>query len=67
MRRGIVLSVSQISEYDQPKQGLKWRSVMQEGLVLCLTASLFPRFIILFTSNPFGLFVAPVLLNFVVV
>ena len=39
--RGIVLSISQIASYDQVKQMLKQRGIMQEGLGLHVTASLF--------------------------
>ena len=39
--RGIILSSSQICSYDQVKQVLKRRGVMEEGLGLHLTASLF--------------------------
>ncbi len=39
--RGIVLSTSQICSYDHIKQMLKRGEVMQEGLGLHLTASLF--------------------------
>ena len=39
--RGIVLSTSQICSYDHIKQMLKRGGVMQEGLGLHLTASLF--------------------------
>ena len=38
--RGIILSTSQICSYDQIKQILKQRNVMQEGFGLHLTASL---------------------------
>lgn len=39
--RGIILSSSQICSYDQVKQVLKRRGIMEEGLGLHLTASLF--------------------------
>ena len=39
--RGIVLSATQICSYDQIKQSLKRRGVMQEGVPLHLTASMF--------------------------
>jgi hypothetical protein len=39
--RGVVLSISQICSYDQVKQMLKSNRVMQEGMPLHLTASLF--------------------------
>jgi hypothetical protein len=38
--RGVVLSASQICSYDQVKQTLKKKGIMQEGLSLHLTASL---------------------------
>ncbi|KAH9039005.1 mitochondrial carrier [Lactarius pseudohatsudake] len=50
--RGVVLSVSQICAYDQLKQSLKRRGVMQEGLALHFTASMFAGFICSVTSNP---------------
>jgi hypothetical protein len=53
--RGVVLSVSQICAYDQLKQSLKRRGVMQEGLALHFTASMFAGFICSVTSNPVGL------------
>ncbi|KAH9014170.1 mitochondrial carrier domain-containing protein [Lactarius deliciosus] len=43
--RGVVLSVSQICAYDQLKQSLKRRGVMQEGLALHFTASMLAGFI----------------------
>ena len=55
--RGVVLSVSQICAYDQLKQSLKRRGVMQEGLALHFTASMFAGFICSVTSNPVGSFV----------
>lgn len=39
--RGVVLSASQICSYDQVKQVLKKNGVMQEGIGLHLTSSLF--------------------------
>ena len=39
--RGIVLSTSQICSYDQIKQILKQKGIMQEGVGLHLTASMF--------------------------
>ena len=39
--RGIVLSATQICSYDQIKQSLKRRGVMQEGVPLHLVASTF--------------------------
>lgn len=39
--RGIVLSVSQICSYDQAKQVLKRRGLMQEGVGLHFAASMF--------------------------
>lgn len=39
--RGIVLSVSQICSYDQIKQTLKAKGVMEEGLRLHFVASMF--------------------------
>ena len=56
--RGVVLSVSQICAYDQLKQSLKRRGVMQEGLALHFTASMFAGFICSVTSNPVGSFIA---------
>lgn len=50
--RGVVLSVSQICAYDQLKQSLKRRGVMQESLALHFTASMFAGFICSVTSNP---------------
>ncbi|KAI0060816.1 mitochondrial carrier [Artomyces pyxidatus] len=50
--RGVVLSVSQICSYDQIKQSLKQRGVMEEGLPLHFTASMFAGFICSVTSNP---------------
>jgi hypothetical protein len=52
--RGVVLSVSQICAYDQLKQSLKRRGVMQESLALHFTASMFAGFICSVTSNPVG-------------
>ena len=52
--RGVVLSVSQICAYDQLKQTLKRRGVMQESLALHFTASMFAGFICSVTSNPVG-------------
>ena len=57
--RGVVLSVSQICAYDQLKQSLKRRGVMQEGLALHFTASMFAGFICSVTSNPVGSFMVP--------
>ena len=56
--RGVVLSVSQICAYDQLKQSLKRRGVMQESLALHFTASMFAGFICSVTSNPVGPFAA---------
>lgn len=39
--RGIILSTSQICAYDQAKQSLKRRGVLQEGIGLHLVSSLF--------------------------
>ncbi|THH08900.1 hypothetical protein EW146_g8845 [Bondarzewia mesenterica] len=50
--RGIVLSVSQICSYDQIKQTLKQRGIMNEGFPLHFTASMFAGFICSVTSNP---------------
>ncbi|KAI0262961.1 mitochondrial carrier [Gloeopeniophorella convolvens] len=50
--RGVVLSASQISAYDQLKQALKARGVMREGLPLHFAASMFAGFICSVTSNP---------------
>ena len=38
--RGMVLSVSQICSYDQVKQSLKQRDIMQEGVPLHFVASM---------------------------
>ncbi|KAI0666638.1 mitochondrial carrier [Trametes maxima] len=50
--RGIVLSASQICSYDQIKQILKRRGVMQEGVPLHLVASTFAGLFCSITSNP---------------
>ncbi|KAI0689966.1 mitochondrial carrier [Cytidiella melzeri] len=50
--RGVVLSASQICSYDQVKQTLKKRGIMQEGLGLHFTASLFAGLFCSITSNP---------------
>jgi len=50
--RGIVLSTSQICAYDQAKQSLKRRGILEEGLGLHLTASLFAGAFCSITSNP---------------
>ncbi|KAK7687123.1 hypothetical protein QCA50_009626 [Cerrena zonata] len=50
--RGIILSSSQICSYDQVKQVLKRRGIMEEGLGLHLTASLFAGLFCSITSNP---------------
>lgn len=52
--RGVVLSVSQICSYDQIKQTLKKKGVMEEGFSLHFTASMFAGFICSVTSNPVG-------------
>ena len=62
--RGVVLSVSQICAYDQLKQSLKQRGVMQESLALHFTASMFAGFICSVTSNPVGSFIVPLLKKF---
>ncbi|TFK46092.1 mitochondrial carrier [Heliocybe sulcata] len=50
--RGIILSTSQICSYDQVKQTLKARGIMQEGFGLHLTSSLFAGLFCSITSNP---------------
>ncbi|EPT04449.1 hypothetical protein FOMPIDRAFT_1034659 [Fomitopsis schrenkii] len=50
--RGIVLSVSQICSYDQAKQVLKRRGLMQEGVGLHFAASMFAGLVCSITSNP---------------
>ncbi|KAI0644406.1 mitochondrial carrier [Trametes meyenii] len=50
--RGIVLSASQICSYDQIKQTLKRRGIMQEGVPLHLVASTFAGLFCSITSNP---------------
>ncbi|CAL1707462.1 unnamed protein product [Somion occarium] len=50
--RGIVLSTSQICSYDQVKQVLKRRGILEEGIGLHLTASLFAGLVCSITSNP---------------
>ncbi|PIL33920.1 transporter [Ganoderma sinense ZZ0214-1] len=50
--RGIVLSGTQICSYDQIKQSLKKRGVMQEGVPLHFVASTFAGFFCSVTSNP---------------
>ncbi|OCH88282.1 mitochondrial carrier [Obba rivulosa] len=50
--RGIILSVSQICSYDQVKQILKQRGIMEEGIGLHLTASMFAGLFCSITSNP---------------
>ncbi|KZT65923.1 mitochondrial carrier [Daedalea quercina L-15889] len=50
--RGIVLSVSQICSYDQAKQVLKRREIMQEGVGLHFVASMFAGLVCSITSNP---------------
>ncbi|RDX45638.1 mitochondrial carrier [Lentinus brumalis] len=50
--RGIVLSATQICSYDQIKQSLKKRGVMQEGVPLHFVASTFAGFFCSVTSNP---------------
>lgn len=52
--RGVVLSVSQICSYDQIKQTLKQKGLMEEGFPLQFTASMFSGFICSVTSNPVG-------------
>ena len=43
--RGIVLSATQICSYDQIKQSLKKRGIMQEGVPLHFVASTFAGFV----------------------
>ena len=43
--RGIVLSATQICSYDQIKQSLKKRGIMQEGVPLHLVASTFAGYV----------------------
>ncbi|KAH9832315.1 mitochondrial carrier [Rhodofomes roseus] len=50
--RGIVLSVSQICSYDQVKQVLKRRNLMQEGVGLHFVASMVAGLVCSITSNP---------------
>ncbi|KAI0633818.1 mitochondrial carrier [Trametes polyzona] len=50
--RGIVLSATQICSYDQIKQTLKKRGIMQEGVPLHLVASTFAGLFCSITSNP---------------
>ncbi|KZT29837.1 mitochondrial carrier [Neolentinus lepideus HHB14362 ss-1] len=50
--RGIILSTSQICSYDQVKQTLKARGIMQEGFGLHLTSSLFAGLFCSIMSNP---------------
>ncbi|KAI0768812.1 mitochondrial carrier [Trametes elegans] len=50
--RGIVLSATQICSYDQIKQSLKKRGLMQEGVPLHLVASTFAGLFCSITSNP---------------
>ncbi|EIW62568.1 mitochondrial carrier [Trametes versicolor FP-101664 SS1] len=50
--RGIVLSATQICSYDQIKQSLKRRGIMQEGVPLHLVASTFAGLFCSITSNP---------------
>jgi len=50
--RGIVLSVSQICSYDQAKQVLKRRGLIQEGVGLHFVASMFAGLVCSITSNP---------------
>ncbi|EJF60391.1 hypothetical protein DICSQDRAFT_162011 [Dichomitus squalens LYAD-421 SS1] len=50
--RGIVLSATQICSYDQIKQSLKRRGIMQEGVPLHFVASTFAGFFCSVTSNP---------------
>lgn len=59
--RGVVLSVSQICSYDQIKQTLKQKGLMEEGFPLHFTASMFAGFICSVTSNPVGEFVCHIL------
>lgn len=50
--RGVVLTISQVCSYDQIKQVLKGHGIMQEGMPLHLTASLFAGLFCSITSNP---------------
>ncbi|KAI8990742.1 mitochondrial carrier [Trametes punicea] len=50
--RGVVLSATQICSYDQIKQALKKRGIMQEGVPLHLVASTFAGLFCSVTSNP---------------
>ncbi|KAI0081282.1 mitochondrial carrier [Panus rudis PR-1116 ss-1] len=50
--RGIVLSTSQICSYDQIKQTMKRKGILEEGLALHLTSSMFAGLICSITSNP---------------
>ncbi|KAI0318336.1 mitochondrial carrier, partial [Amylostereum chailletii] len=50
--RGVVLTVSQICSYDQVKQTVKQRGLMEEGLPLHITASMIAGFVCSVTSNP---------------
>lgn len=50
--RGVVLSVSQICSYDQVKQSLKSRHLMEEGIALHFVASMFAGLFCSITSNP---------------
>jgi len=50
--RGIVLSVSQICSYDHVKHILKRKGIMEEGIALHLTASMFAGLFCSITSNP---------------
>ncbi|CCL99872.1 uncharacterized protein FIBRA_01897 [Fibroporia radiculosa] len=50
--RGVILSVSQICSYDQTKQVLKQRGIMEEGLALHFTASMIAGLVCSITSNP---------------
>lgn len=53
--RGIVLSATQICSYDQIKQSLKRRGIMQEGVPLHLVASTFAGYVSTFSTLLLGL------------
>lgn len=61
--RGIIVSASQISSYDQIKQSLKRRGVFEEGFQLHMVASVFAGFVSSVASNPIGLFEVYLQLN----
>ena len=55
--RGVVLTVSQICSYDQVKQSIKRRGLMEEGLSLHVVASMVAGLVCSVTSNPVGLYI----------